>query len=138
MPLQSFAGVAPEDDDAEAAHGRSTPSRFDKQPTYPPPTVALREQAPTEDGELTITRVDSTPTKNKNVMRHLVHLSDGRQLSTINRALGTRCKEYADAAAVVEVQCHQTPYGLELDEVSSPSDPKSTATVSLDASEIPL
>ena len=36
--LQSFAGVAPEDDDAEAAHGRGTTNGQAKQPT--PQTVA--------------------------------------------------------------------------------------------------
>lgn len=138
--LQSVVGVAPEDDDAEAAQPRNTASRFDQKPTYSAPDVVLRDSSHADDAgaDLMITRVDATATKNKNVTKYLVSLSDGRQVSTINRALGTRCTEYCDAGAAVEVKCHKSPYGLELDEVGSPSDPKSESTVTLDASQIPF
>lgn len=141
--LQAFAGIAPEDDDAEAAEGRKAPvSVYQQTPKYSSPEVLIKEaQAAVEDGyrrgmetqPLTISRVDSGPTKNPKITRYVVHLSDGRQATTINKALGTRCKEYSDAGAEVDVVCHKGNYGLELDDVMSPIDPKATAEITVDS-----
>lgn len=73
--LAAFAGVAPEDDDAEAAVGRPTPTR-----------------AAVSDGPLTVIRADSKPTSNGKV-QWTVGFSDGVTATTITERVGLLAEE---------------------------------------------
>lgn len=63
---------------------------------------------------LRIIEVTSTPTRNKNVTRWAITLSDGRVLQTIKTRLGSLCEQFCQEAAPVTVETSETKWGLEL------------------------
>lgn len=103
--LQSIAGVAPEDDDAEGA----TQSK-----------AVMRVDAPGVDkkGPLTIASVVKKETKRKNFFRWEVALSDNRKASFVNNdRMAALCESLAQSRAEVDVVIERGDYGPELVEV---------------------
>lgn len=98
--LKTF--LVPTGDDPELATPFVSPTALAS------PEGAARHEAPPaaatveNRGALTITRVDTTDTKNPAVKRYLVTFSDGTQASTINTLLANTCKEFQALGTVVE------------------------------------
>jgi ERF superfamily len=103
--LAAVAGVAPEDDDAEAAH---TASRAQALPKSTPAS------APLPPGPVGVVKVQTQATKNPSVQRHSITLTDGRLVNTINEWLGALAVEAQRGAVPVYVQTKETKFGLEL------------------------
>jgi ERF superfamily len=107
--LQSFAGVAPEDDDdaeaAQATHRRAqaTPKAAAAMPpdTLPP-------------GPVGITKVTTQATKNPAVQRHTVHFTDGRLANTINEFVASLAVESQKHGVPVYAKLRESRYGLEI------------------------
>jgi hypothetical protein len=70
--------------------------------------------AATDDGLLYIERVDHKPTKNQNVTKFVVVLSDGREVSTIKTPLGTLAEQLCQDGDAVEVETKATKWGDDL------------------------
>jgi hypothetical protein len=66
------------------------------------------------DGALRIERVDHKPTKNQNVTKFVVVLSDGREVSTIKTPLGTLAEQLCQDGDAVEVETKATKWGDDL------------------------
>lgn len=140
--LQSFAGIAPIDDDGEAAHGRgnnghtatptpmsatvptvavsggATPSAVRGETHGPSDTVALYPP-----GVVLIERVDESPTKNPAVTRYLITTSSGEQLSTIKDQLAKDARTFQETREPVIVKGKPTKWGLDLESLARVSDP---------------
>jgi hypothetical protein len=104
--LQSIAGVAPEDDDAEGATTQKN--------------TVMSVAAPTasKKGPLKVVRVDKKETKRKNFFRWEVGLSDGRKAAFVNNdQMAALCESLAQSGAEVEVVIERGDYGPELIEV---------------------
>jgi hypothetical protein len=94
-----------------------------------------------DDGQLRITRVDITDTRNKNVRKALLTLSNGQTFSTINPQLTGLASELAQEGSSVLVEGKDTKWGMELVALhrAEPSPaPREALTEPLDASEIPF
>ena len=128
--LQAVVGIAPEDDDAEAVHGRgygvqapiargaseatpSEPNGGDSATSNYRTTQYARAAGLPRDA-LTIQRVDTAPTKNKNVTKARITLSTGEVVSTINSKLATLCEAMCQEGAAVEVKTKETKWGTDL------------------------
>lgn len=106
--LAAFAGVAPEDDDGNAAEGRHTPG------------VVMAVTAPKVDktGPLVIASVVKKETKRKNFFRWEVALSDGRKAAFVNNdQMAALCEQLAQDGSEVAVVIERGDYGPELVEV---------------------
>lgn len=106
--LAAFAGVAPEDDDAEAAEGRKDGK---------PAGVAMRVEGKPVKGALTIKAVVKKETRRKNFFRWEIELSDGRKGSTIQEQMAALCEQLAQSGTEVDVVIERGEYGPELIEV---------------------
>lgn len=71
-------------------------------------------QAVPDDGQTRIVRVDSTPTKNRNVTKYLIVLSTGEQVSTINQQIASLCEQLCQENAPVTVETKETRWGVDL------------------------
>jgi hypothetical protein len=109
--LQSFAGVAPEDDDAEAAHGRAG---YSVQPSAAKNVSRHTDEGPTVMDGLTIVRVDTTDTSNKNVRKSLLTLSNRSTFSTINPKLASLAEQLAQEGCPILIEGKSTKWGMEL------------------------
>jgi ERF superfamily len=107
--LAAAVGIAPEDDDAEAAH---TTSRAQAVPKSATPAPRLSDPLP--PGPVGITKVTTQPTKNPAVQRHSITLTDGRLVTTINEWLGALAVEAQRGEVPVYVKTKDTKYGVEL------------------------
>lgn len=120
--LAAFAGVAPEDDDGEAAEGRR-----DGQQTG----AVVSVQGRASKGPLTITRVDKKETRRKNFFRWEVSFSDGKKASFVNNdQMAALCEQLTQLGSEVEVVIERGEYGPELKEV--------VAVKQIQAPEIPV
>jgi hypothetical protein len=122
--LAGMAGVAPADDDAEAAERPAAPSRVDE----PPPWVtepdtglaaaarqsAKRVEARDESRGLMVNAIQQKPTKNPAVIKYTVMFSDGREASTIRDRLATLAKQAIDEQRLVAARMEQGKYGVDL------------------------
>ena len=97
--LAAVAGVAPEDDDAEAAEGRK------------------EGQAQKVSGRTTVVGVEVKATTNKNVKRYEVVFADGRKAATIKDDMGAKAQHYAAHKSEVDVVIERGKYGPELVEM---------------------
>ncbi len=71
--------------------------------------------APTpNDGALRIVRVDVRPTSNKSVTKHIIVLSDGREVSTIKQQIAALAEQLCQDADPVEVETKTTKWGEDL------------------------
>jgi hypothetical protein len=107
--LAAFAGVAPEDDDGNAAEGKGTSSG-----------TVMRVDAPKVDknGPLTIASVVKKETKRKNFFRWEVTLSNGKKASFVNNdRMAAVCEQLAQSGGEVDVVIESGDYGPELREV---------------------
>jgi len=153
--LAALVGVAPEDDDAEAAEGRpqkggytveapapSTPGKkapktktvmladgevVTKAPTDPMAELdaivdeasaarqaimeGIRQDTP---GALYIERVTSKPTKNPNVTKYTLVLSDGREVGTIRDKVAALAEQCCQERTPVRVQTAHSKFGEDL------------------------
>jgi hypothetical protein len=121
--LSAMVGVAPEDDDGQAAtHGTGysvTPQATEKPmagstyatTTAPPP---MSPADVPQDGKLRIVRIDSSPTKNKNVTKYRITLSTGEVVNTINQRLAALCEQFCQDKTPVEITTEETKYGVDL------------------------
>lgn len=141
--LAALVGIAPEDDDAEAAEKpravneptgysvaapngsdnsarsvetRSAPKRGDSgvSPAY---GVTQHGEELPDDGKLYVARVDLSKTKNPKVQRGLVTFSDGRQASTIKDKLIALAEQLCQDREAVELwadDIEETKWGLNL------------------------
>jgi hypothetical protein len=123
--LSAMVGIAPEDDDGEAAStGR----------------LALHDSsrpgAPQRPAEVFIERIDSTATRNPKVKRYLITDSNGETASTINTPLINTCERYRDSRTPVLLKCHDSSFGRELDAVIPAAVPEPVSDLTAD--EIPF
>lgn len=102
--LAAFVGVAPEDDDGEAAQGR-VPGRVVTQ--APPKPHA-------DSGPLVVTRVTQTPTSRKGMFRYVVEFSNGKTAATIKEQLGALAQQLSETGEVVKAVIDSGKYGPEL------------------------
>lgn len=108
--LAAFAGVAPEDDDGEAAEGRRE--------GHPGTVMRVEGPKPDKKGPLTIVSVVKKETKRKNFFRWEVALSDGRKAAFVNNdQMAALCESLAQSGAEVDVVIERGDYGPELVEV---------------------
>ena len=107
--LAAFAGVAPEDDDAEAAEGRKDGKQTSGE--------VLRVEGKKTKGPLTIAAVVKKATRRPNFFRWEVELSDGRKASTILEKMAAMCEQLAQNGTEVDVVIERGDYGPELIEV---------------------
>lgn len=98
--LAAFVGVAPEDDDGEAAEGRAGGE---------PQKVRTRTG---------VVGVEIKPTTNKHVKRYEVRLTDGRTATTIKDDIGSKAQHFAAVNAEVDVVIERGKYGPELIEMT--------------------
>jgi hypothetical protein len=107
--LAAFAGVAPEDDDGNAAEGRK------------PGTVqneVMRVEGKPSKGPLTVASVIKKETKRKNFFRWEVEFSDGRKAAFVNNdRMAALCESLAQDGREVDVVIERGEYGPELIEV---------------------
>jgi ERF superfamily len=107
--LAAVAGVAPEDDDAEAATTTHAAQAVPK-----PQTPAPRLSDTLPPGPVGIVKVQTQATKNPAVQRHSITLTDGRLVTTINEWLGALAVEAQRGEVPVYVKTKETKYGVEL------------------------
>jgi ERF superfamily len=105
--LAAVAGVAPEDDDAEAAQ---TATRAQATPKAAAPT----SNDPLPPGPVGITKVTTQATKNPAVQRHTVHFTDGRLANTINEFVASLAVESQKHGVPVYAKLRESRYGLEI------------------------
>ncbi len=74
----------------------------------------LDRTGPVADDALRIIRVDHKATKNQNVTKFVVVLSDGREVSTIKTPLGTLAEQLCQDGDAVEVETKSTKWGDDL------------------------
>lgn len=67
-----------------------------------------------DSGALTIQRVDTKPTKNANVTKYVVVLSDGREVTTIKSQLGGLAQQLCQEREAVTVETKSTKLGEDL------------------------
>ncbi len=125
--LQSLVGVAAEDDDGEAAEGRSNGHAKD------PYAAAPARPA----GPLTVERVTEKPTSNKNVTKHIVHLSDGRLAGTIRKDVAKIAKDCAADHSPVIVETTESQYGTDLQSIKRMTEDQSDTPILVEA-DIPF
>ena len=108
--LAAFTGIAPEDDDGNAAVG-------DRQEFHP--TQGSTTSVSVEYGPLTIKSVKDSPTKNPKVTRYEVVFSDGLKTQTIDKRLGLLAFSLNEEGVTVKRETKKTPFGLDLTELMS-------------------
>ena len=128
--LQAVVGIAPEDDDAEAVHGRgygvqapiargaseatpSAPNGGDSATSNYRTTQYARAAGLPGDA-LTIQRVDTAPTKNPNVTKAQITLSTGEVVTTIKPQLTALCEAICQEGAPVTIETKATKWGADL------------------------
>ena len=132
--LGSMAGIASEeDDDGNAAQGVSKTNGA--QPVH---VAAPPELTPGPQGSVHIKRVAHQPTKNKNVTKIVVELSDGRTASTIKPQLGALCEQLAQSGAPVYAETTSGRFGMDLVSVRKADDPTPEPPAAAEPSDIPL
>jgi hypothetical protein len=98
----------------------------------PPPTSSGddkpddKQPAAADDlpaGYVRIARLDSSPTKNPNVIKHFVTFSTGEQVSTINGWLATVAQEYCEKRTPVLPDLRLTKWGTELVALKTADEP---------------
>jgi hypothetical protein len=106
--LAAFTGVAPEDDDAEAAEGREVGK----------PLAEVKGN----DAPVRVRSVKAEPTSNPNVVRYKVEFSDGRKAATIKQELGDMLKKHErtkeEDRPLILAHIARGKYGPELVEVA--------------------
>jgi hypothetical protein len=106
--LAAIAGVAPEDDDAEAAEGREVGK----------PLAEVKGN----DAPVRVRSVKAEPTSNPNVVRYKVEFSDGRKAATIKQELGDMLKKHErtkeEDRPLILAHIARGKYGPELVEVA--------------------
>ncbi len=123
----AMVGVAPEDDDAEAAQApcRHRVRRTDDEP---PPWVtepdtglaaaaartAKRVEAREETRGVFVESIGTKATKNPAVTKYTVAFSDGREASTIRDRIASLAKQACEARTPVSVRTEQGKYGVDL------------------------
>ena len=110
--LAAVAGVAPEDDDAEAAHTNIRAAQAMPKPSPAPAPGRLSETLP--PGPVGVVNVQTQQTKNPAVQRHSITLTDGRLVTTINEWLGALAVEAQRGEVPVYVKTKETKFGVEL------------------------
>jgi len=109
-----MVGVAPEDDDAEAAMDRETAPRATHATPGPAAgdTVIITQSAPPDtsqrtDGKLYIEQVESVSGEKKDGSgrwtKHNVTFSDGQQASTFNGPLAADCERFRISQTAVRI-----------------------------------
>lgn len=124
--LAAFVGVAPEDDDGNAASVGTTHHR-----EYVDTRSGEISDAPLKanGSVLTVTRVEDQPTKKQGTTRYTIHFSNGLKATTINDRLAQLARDLeASGEAVLPPVTKKTPYGTDLVEIHR----KSAATVTSD------
>jgi ERF superfamily len=112
--LAAVAGVAPEDDDAEAATTTRAAQAVPRQSTQSTQAPAARLSESLPPGPVGIVKVQTQATKNPAVQRHSITLTDGRLVTTINEWLGALAVEAQRGEVPVYVKTKETKYGVEL------------------------
>lgn len=106
--LAAFVGIAPEDDDGNAATADAPTQTHHERPVY-------RDTKPQANGGvLTVTSVTPKPTSNPKVTRFEVVFSDGVKTATINHKLANVATALRDAKCVVTRETEQTKFGTDL------------------------
>ena len=92
------------------------------------------------DGQLRIERVDTAPTKNKNVTKARITLSTGEVVSTINNKLTALCEGLCQDGTPVTIETRATKWGADLIAVHpcDTSDDDDAGAPPLDDSDIPF
>lgn len=83
-------------------------------PVAPPLDVSELPEGQPASGALTIMRVDVKDTKNPNVKKHTVILSDGREVSTIKSQLASLAEQVCQEGAPITVETKTTKWGEDL------------------------
>jgi len=85
-------------------------------PSAPPAPSALTPSVPNggDSGRLTIVSVETRPTKNANVTKYIVVLSDGREVTTIKSQLGDLANQLCQHGDVIDVETKDTKWGTDL------------------------
>lgn len=169
--LASMAGIAPEDDDGEAAQPKKVAyavdaprpaSRPPDRPVQPaigsdmplgppaggggdpqhPLTPAAINEAVLEGYNrpqaLTIRRVEKKATKNANVNKYTVVLSDGREVTTIKEPLAAVCEARCQDGVDVTVETKTTKWGEELVMVHTVGEAPPAPPAMLTSDDIPF
>lgn len=111
--LAAMVGVAPEDDDGNAATTQAS-GYSQERPVVSATPAAPAGPAQDAAGHLYVRRVDAKPTKKPGVTRYTVQLSTGEYAATINERFATLAKDACREERPVAVQVKSTPYGPEL------------------------
>jgi ERF superfamily len=126
--LAAVAGVAPEDDDAEAA----TTTRAAQATPKPPVPDTL------PPGPVGVTKVTTQPTKNPAVQRHTVHFTDGRLANTINEFVASMATEAQRHSIPVYPKLKESRYGLEIISLTRADREESEPLPPLTSEDIPF
>lgn len=124
---QELSGLYTADEMAQAQNGE--PAGYTVTAPAPPPRERETGVVPSpgevgtlsppavehpDDGALRIMRVTVSDTKNKNVKKHTVILSDGRETTTINQQLAALCEQLVQERAAITVETKSTKWGEDL------------------------
>lgn len=147
--LAAMVGIAPEDDDAEAA--TAPPSGYwheaesqvsDALVGGPWRSTGPLRAVPSGDGLVYVSRVEAKPTRNKNVTRYEVIFSSGEQAATIKANLAAVAERAVNERLAVTPSTKQTKFGTELVGLRIAAEtahvPEAEPAVELDASQIPF
>jgi hypothetical protein len=103
--------------DARGVVGQGTePEPF----TRPSGAAETVPPAPSDDGPdqqtdaLYLERVEATPTKNKNVTKYTITLSDGNVVGTIKTQLAALCEQLVQEHCPVAIETKETRWGVDL------------------------
>ncbi len=107
--VQAPVGV----DSTTAAPPRPAPVEDAKESTLGAPAPSVPES-----GHLTIQSVDRRPTKNANVTKFVIVLSDGREVTTIKSQLGDLAEQVCQDGDAVTVETKSTRWGEDLTALS--------------------
>lgn len=118
--LMALVGIAPDDDDAEAAERRSyavqPPAQVEGlgHSDYHSVQNGLSPAHPMPDGSVLIREVKTSPTKNPNVQKAFISLSTGEEVTTIKTPLISLCEQLCQEQIPVTVETKPTKWGTEL------------------------
>jgi len=130
--LAAMVGIAPEDDDAEAAEGRKAGSYVVEAPAAaavpPHRAAALCPSVPNggdsghlpplmpphEDGAVTVKRVTKEATKKAGINRYTIYFSTGETATTIKEKLASLAEQLCQERASVRMETTQTKWGTDL------------------------
>lgn len=122
--LSAMVGVAPEDDDAEAATARPNGTGYSESNQTPaghvrPSTHSSLPAAPAgpstdPNGGIYVRHIEHIPTRKANVTRHEITLSTGEVVATIKDGLSKLAEQACRDERPVEVETKRTQYGVDL------------------------